>query len=87
MERLLGGQVGVVVVGRMQGHGPPHGLQVVAPAAGGATVDDQLRVPLAQGVPIGQVALHVQVLASSPGGPARSFRLQKSSGSMLKSWR
>ena len=62
VERLLGGQVAVVVVGRMQRHGAAHGLQVVAPAARGATVDDQLRVPLPQGVPIGQIALDVQVL-------------------------
>ena len=65
VERLLGRQVAVVVVGRMQGDRPAHRLEVVAPSSRSTTVDDQIGLPLAKRVPVSQVALHVEVLGDA----------------------
>jgi len=50
---------GLQVVAAQQRHSASQGLQVVAPSAAGAAVDQHLGMTAAQLVPVGKVAYHV----------------------------
>ena len=53
------------VIAPPKGHGAAHGLQIVAAATAGAGIDEHVRMPSPQFVPVGQVATHVLVLGDA----------------------
>ena len=61
-QALFDREVVVAMVGRMQSHRAPHGLEVVAPAAAGAGIQQHARESLAQSIPVCEIAAGVTVL-------------------------
>ena len=59
---LLAGRLEQVITSD-QGHCATQGFEIIATTAGGAGVHAQVRVPLAEGVPVGQLALNVMVFS------------------------